>query len=238
MSESRVTAKKRILVVDDEEDVQILVCRILRDLGYDVDTASDGAEAIQRIAAGRPDLLVLDLMMPGVDGWGVLARLREARDPLPVVVLTARTDYSTLQRGIREGATAYVCKPFRFHELVATCQSVLLSTERKAVVQERRRHLRRILRVDVNVLSPERAPIAPGKLVNLSLSGAQVSLADPLTTGDCVRMAVHLPGGGSGTLNLDGRVQWCVSSGTEFAHGLAFENLTGDAERRLRDLLH
>jgi DNA-binding response OmpR family regulator len=238
VSEVRAAARKRILVVDDEEDVQILVCRILRDLGYEVQAASDGAQAMEMILVWRPDLLVLDLMMPGVDGWGVLARLRETRDPLPVVVLTARTDYSTLQRGIREGAAAYVCKPFRFHELVATCQSVLLSTDRKAPVHERRQRVRQILRLDVDVLTRERAPIAPGKLVNLSLGGAQVALPNPLTLGESIRVAVHLPGGSTSSLGLEGRVQWRDSAGGEFIHGLTFQNLTGEEERQLRELLY
>ena len=66
---------KRILVVDDEEDVQILVCRILKDAGYEVDSAADGGEAIQKVRGRRPDLVILDLMMPGVDGWGFFEHL-------------------------------------------------------------------------------------------------------------------------------------------------------------------
>ena len=119
---SEVAEPKRILVVDDEEDVQILVSRILRDAGYEVDRASDGKQAIDRLDASMPDLIVLDLMMPVVDGWGVLQHLQTKKDAPPVVIVTARTDYATFARGIREGGTAFVCKPFRFHELVATCQ--------------------------------------------------------------------------------------------------------------------
>src|SRR5262245_10870352 len=108
---------RRILVVDDEEDVQVLVCRILSDVGYEVQSAADGAEAIEKVQGWRPDLVVLDLMMPGVDGWGFFEHLRGIPDPPRVVVMTARTDYGTFSRGVREGAAAYVYKPFRFHEL-------------------------------------------------------------------------------------------------------------------------
>ncbi len=73
---SEAARRKRILVVDDEEDVQVLVSRILKDAGYEVDRASDGGEAIERFRANRPDLIVLDLMMPGIDGWGVLQHLK------------------------------------------------------------------------------------------------------------------------------------------------------------------
>jgi CheY-like chemotaxis protein len=94
---------KRILVVDDDEDVQVLVCRILRDAGFEVDSAHDGATALGGSPGRRPDLVVLDLMMPGIDGWGVLERMRDMPKPPPVVVLTARTDFGTFTRRVREG---------------------------------------------------------------------------------------------------------------------------------------
>lgn len=229
---------KRILVVDDEEDVQILVCRILRDMGYDVDSAGDGGEAIEKIGVSRPDLMILDLMMPGIDGWGVLAHLRGTPDPPPVVVLTARTDYGTFARGVREGASAYVCKPFRFHELVATCQGVLLAGGKKqaAVTEERRRERRRRLMVEVKVLSKEKHPIALGELANLSAAGAQVDLGVPLEPSDSVRVAFHIPGAGN-PLSLEGRVRWRTEAARGFAHGLAFEQITPEEARQLEELL-
>lgn len=232
-----VTKPKRILVVDDEEDVQVLVCRILKDVGYEVDSASDGGEAIEKMTAHRPDLLVLDLMMPGIDGWGVLEHLRRVPDAPPVVVVTARADYGSFARGVREGAAAYVFKPFRFHELVATCQKVLLSgVRRSAVADERRRSPRRALMVDVKVLSKERAPIALGELVNLGHGGAQVDLGVPLEVGDSVRIAFHGPAGGF-PLSLDSQVKWRGTAPRGFAHGLAFQGLSADDERALIELL-
>ena len=228
---------KRILVVDDEEDVQVLICRILRDVGYEVDGASDGGEAIEKISAQRPDLLVLDLMMPGIDGWGVLEHLQHVPDAPPVVVVTARADYGSFTRGVREGAAAYVFKPFRFHELVATCQKILLSGVRRSVVaDERRKHVRRALMVDVKVLSKERAPIALGELVNLGPGGAQVDLGVPLEVGDSVRIAFHSPAGGF-PLSLEGRVSWRGSAPRGYSHGLAFVGLSPDEETALAELL-
>ena len=234
MSDSRA---KRILVVDDEEDVQLLVCRILRDVGYDVEAASDGGEAIEKISARPPDLLVLDLMMPGIDGWGVLEHLRRVPDAPPVVVVTARADYSSFTRGVKEGAAAYVFKPFRFHELVATCQKILLTGPRRAAVtEERRQSPRRSLMVDVKVLSKERAPIALGELVNLGLGGAQVDLGVPLEVGDSVRIAFHSPAGGF-PLSLDGAVKWRGAASRGFAHGLAFVQPSPEEENALAELL-
>jgi CheY-like chemotaxis protein len=228
--------RSRILVVDDEEDVQVLVARILRDSGFDVDTASDGGEAIEKLRVVRPDLIVLDLMMPGIDGWGVLEHLKTTPDPPPVVIVTARTDYGTFARGVREGGAAFVCKPFRFHELVATCQRLMLPGGRPSPGAERRREARRTLMVEVKVLSRDRAPIALGELVNLGPGGAQVDLGVPLELGDSVRVAFHIPGGET-RLSIAGEVRWRASATRGFSHGLKFQNLTIDEERQIGDLL-
>jgi CheY-like chemotaxis protein len=227
---------KRILVVDDEEDVQVLVCRILRDVGYEVEAASDGGEAIEKIGQRKPDLLVLDLMMPGIDGWGVLEHLRKVSDAPPVVVVTARADYGSFARGVREGASAYVFKPFRFHELVATCQKVLLSGARRTVSDERRKKERRALMVDVKVLSKDRAPIALGELVNLGPGGAQIDLGVPLEVGDTVRIAFHSPAGGF-PLSLDGEIRWRGAAPRGFSHGLVFGGISPEDQRALAELL-
>ncbi len=89
--------------------------------GYAVETAGDGATALERIRTARPDLLVLDLMMPVLDGWGVLRELRGGAGP-PVVLLSAAADP---RRAIREGAAASLVKPFAIEDLVATCSRVL-----------------------------------------------------------------------------------------------------------------
>jgi len=119
-------AKKRILVVDDDEDVRIIVAKILRGTGFEVETAVNGREAVEKMAERRPDLLILDLMMPEMDGWEVLEEIKD-HEPPPVVVLTARDDYDSFARAVRAGAAAHLVKPFRFQELVATCHSVLIS---------------------------------------------------------------------------------------------------------------
>ncbi|HJS58670.1 MAG TPA: response regulator [Vicinamibacteria bacterium] len=234
---SEVAEPKRILVVDDEEDVQILVSRILRDAGYEVDRASDGKQAIDRLDASMPDLIVLDLMMPVVDGWGVLQHLQTKKDSPPVVIVTARTDYATFARGIREGGTAFVCKPFRFHELVATCQRLLLpGTKGGAFPGDRRGNARRMLMVEVKVLSRDRAPIALGELVNLGPGGAQVELGVPLEVGDLVRVAFHIPGGET-PLSLGGQVRWRSPAPRGFSLGVGFQDLSPLEERQLAELL-
>jgi DNA-binding response OmpR family regulator len=123
---SRADAKerRRILVVDDDEPVVLLLREYLRLAGYDVDTAGDGSTALRRIHVGRPDLVILDVGLPGLDGWQVLARTRVMSD-VPVLMLTARDSEFDKVRGLRGGADDYVTKPFGRHELLARIATLL-----------------------------------------------------------------------------------------------------------------
>jgi DNA-binding response OmpR family regulator len=225
-----------LLVVDDEEDVRKLISRILAEKGYEVVEARNGAEALRQVASHRFDLMVLDLMMPEVDGWEVLRRLPAIPGAPPVVIVTALGDYNSLSRGIREGASAYVIKPFRFNELIATCQGVIASSAGKAMpIRERRRTARRTLLAQVSVLTREKSPIALGELVDLSEGGARVRLGLALETGATVSLAFHVPAGDA--LALDGRVRWCQTGTRGFTHGLAFADMTAEAGLQLRTLL-
>jgi CheY-like chemotaxis protein len=231
-------SRQRILLVDDEEDVQILVSRILKDVGFEVELAGDGAEAIERLGQSRPDLMILDLMMPRVDGWGVLAHMRGMPDPPPVVILTARGEYATFTRGIREGAAAYVFKPFRFQELVATCQRVMLSGARshRPTITERRRFRRQVVLAAVDVLGRDGQRLQVGHLANLSRGGAQVELENPFDPGVTVHLALQIPGAIVPNA-LPGRVVWRQPNGRSFSHGLMFVDLSDEDQRHLADLL-
>ncbi|MGW2746878.1 response regulator transcription factor [Streptomyces sp. NPDC001450] len=114
----------RILVVDDDPTVAEVVAGYLDRAGYAVDRAADGPDALARAAAHRPDLVVLDLMLPGMDGLEVCRRLRE-HGPVPVVMLTARGDEEDRILGLEVGADDYVTKPFSPRELVLRVESVL-----------------------------------------------------------------------------------------------------------------
>ena len=83
---AEIPPKPLVLVADDEESVRDLICRILRDVGWDAQAAADGRDALDKMAARRPDLLILDLMMPELDGWGVLDKLRGQDDAPPVLL--------------------------------------------------------------------------------------------------------------------------------------------------------
>src|SRR5581483_8605259 len=119
-------ARGSVLVVDDEPTIAEIVARYLERAGYRTRVAGDGASAIQSAAADRPDLVVLDLMLPGVDGLEVMRRLREQTpERVAVILLTARGEESDRVIGLRLGADDYVVKPFSPAELVARVDAVL-----------------------------------------------------------------------------------------------------------------
>jgi DNA-binding response OmpR family regulator len=108
----------RVLVVDDETDIRGLVRELLRRAGHEVIEAPDGESGLKLFYAERPDLVILDVSMPGLDGWQVLERIRELSD-VPVLMLTARAGELEKVRGLRAGADDYVTKPFGRQELLA-----------------------------------------------------------------------------------------------------------------------
>jgi DNA-binding response OmpR family regulator len=108
--------------VDDEADVRHFLRLVLEASGYVVDCAADGREGLARIEAARPDLVLLDLMMPHLDGWGVLERLGDCPAPPSVVIVSAAPDPA---RAMRAGAAGCLAKPFSVAELLATCARAL-----------------------------------------------------------------------------------------------------------------
>jgi DNA-binding response OmpR family regulator len=115
-----------VLVVDDEPTILDVVGRYMERAGYETFRAADGPEALRLAAAHRPDLVVLDLMLPGIDGIEVMRQLHEAPGPrIAVILLTARGEESDKLVGLRQGADDYVVKPFSPAELVARVDAVL-----------------------------------------------------------------------------------------------------------------
>jgi DNA-binding response OmpR family regulator len=116
-----------ILVADDEEDLRELVTYRLTRSGYRVIGAGDGQEALELAAERAPDLMVLDVMMPKLDGYELTRRVRaeEALSSIPVILLTARSQESDIDRGFEVGADDYLKKPFNPDELVARVRAVL-----------------------------------------------------------------------------------------------------------------
>src|SRR5579864_1487092 len=128
MSETRMVAVATILVVDDEPRIVQLVRDYLEHGGFTVLTASDGPSALRSARTGRPDLVVLDLGLPGIDGLDVARSLRREGE-VPIIMLTARTEESDKLVGLELGADDYLTKPFSPKELVARVRAVLRRAE-------------------------------------------------------------------------------------------------------------
>jgi len=119
--------KRRVLIVDDEPNIVLSLEFLLRQQGYEVSVARDGEEALAAAEDWRPDLMVLDVMLPGLDGFEVCRRLRERPEnaALKILLLTARGREVERVRGLEEGADAYVRKPFSTRQLMITVAELL-----------------------------------------------------------------------------------------------------------------
>ena len=117
----------KVLIVDDEPDILLMLRMSLEDEGHDVVMAADGQMALERIAEHRPDLVLLDVMMPVLDGWGVLEEQRTSGgDGAPaIIVLSAKSEEADIARAMSLGARDYVVKPFDLDKLVALVDRIL-----------------------------------------------------------------------------------------------------------------
>ncbi|WP_084175444.1 response regulator transcription factor [Actinokineospora spheciospongiae] len=127
--------RRKVLVVEDDPTIAESIAARLRAEGFDVELAHDGPAGVASAAAHRPDLLVLDVMLPGFDGLEVCRRVQAAR-PVPVLMLTARDDETDLLVGLGVGADDYMTKPFSPRELTARVHALLRRVERAATTTE------------------------------------------------------------------------------------------------------
>lgn len=118
----------RLLVADDEAAVREALALVLDLDGFEVSTVADGREAMRTLAAERPDALILDVLMPGLDGLEVCRRIRATGDRTPVLMLTARAEVSERVAGLEAGADDYLAKPFAREELIARLRALLRRT--------------------------------------------------------------------------------------------------------------
>jgi two-component system OmpR family response regulator len=130
----------RVLVVDDEDSITQLVATVLRYEGFEVECAADGRTAVRTARRFKPDLVILDVMLPDWDGFEVFRRLSENAPPVPVLFLTARDATADRVHGLTLGADDYMGKPFSLEELVARVRAVLRRTRGEAGPGELRYH--------------------------------------------------------------------------------------------------
>ena len=127
----------RVLVIDDDEDIRRLVAELLGRAGFSVEQAEDGRAGLRALHNSHPDVVVLDVSMPGLDGWETLDRIRDLSE-VPVLMLTARGEELERVRGLKGGADDYVVKPFGRQELVARIQALLRRRGSGTVEQQER----------------------------------------------------------------------------------------------------
>ena len=120
----------QIMVVDDEAGVRELVCDALRIAGFETLQASDGMSALTALRTAKPDLLIIDINMPLMDGFDLVERLRSQNDLTPVLMLSARSDRADITRGLSLGADDYVTKPFGLEELLLRVKAILRRTSK------------------------------------------------------------------------------------------------------------
>jgi len=115
----KIVERKKVLIVDDNEINILLLCEMLNDYGIETLTAFSGKEALEQINTSTPDMVISDLMMPGMDGIELLSEIKSniRNIDLPVIIVTANTDQCLIQKALKKGAAAFLIKPMNFQEL-------------------------------------------------------------------------------------------------------------------------
>lgn len=156
------TAETRVLVVDDEPNIVDVVSMALRFQGFTVESAATGQEALEAVSAFGPHLVILDVMLPDLDGFEVAERLRSRRLDVPIIFLTARDATEDRLRGLTTGGDDYVTKPFSLEELVARIRNILRRIGHADGSSER------LVFGDLEVHEDTREVVRAGELVELT----------------------------------------------------------------------
>jgi CheY-like chemotaxis protein len=221
--------QKTILVVDDDCGIRHLMRHVLNHAHYSVQEAEDGVVALTKLDADRPDLVLLDLMMPGLNGWGVLEHVERMADPPPVVLISGSAE--VLPPGhLNQHVTGYVCKPFEVSQLLAACTAALT----KATVVHAagaRKEARRTFHVEATLLSLAGVPLTRGQLIQVSPGGFRAEMPVGLRPGDLIRIGFRLPPR-KDPVRVTGRVRWQ----TETTLGAQIEDVSPEDAALLGEL--
>ncbi len=126
-------AKKKVLVIDDENDILLIIKSALHEEGYDVTTANNGYDGLALAEDASPDLIILDIMMPEMDGFEVLQQLRENEKTarIPIVILTGMSSKDKIREALNKGIDYYIVKPFEYQDLVSKVKIAIDDAERQ-----------------------------------------------------------------------------------------------------------
>ncbi|WP_413699428.1 response regulator transcription factor [Psychromonas sp. KJ10-10] len=155
--------KQTVLVIDDKINVQIMLTDVLTTHGYQVICASNGKEGLHKLTKHKPDIILLDVMMPQMDGYEFIKKLRQTSE-LPVIMITAKQQEADIVKGFELGADDYIAKPFRMNEMLMRLKAVLKRTAGNAIPQT-------LLRVASLTLNTENKELTiNGKLIELTVA--------------------------------------------------------------------
>lgn len=229
--------KKRVLVIDDEQMARDLLRSILEGQGCIVSVAEDGESGLEEIAANPPDLVLLDLTMQGLSGWGVINRLRSHASPPPVIAMSGLGDEEPPELvAIGHFVHGYLSKPFRADQVATACARVLSLTDpasSETLLQpERRTDVRRDLVMPATLSSRNGTPVAVGEVLNITTSGAQFNLGASLPPGAEMLLSFELPRA-DGPFLVSVLILWSDARRL----GLVFVDLFLDDKVRLTELL-
>jgi DNA-binding response OmpR family regulator len=222
-------AGERVLVVEDDLETRKILVVVLEQAGYTVASADDGEVALLQIEARRPDLIVLDMVMPGMSGWAFLRRLAERAVDVPVIVVSGQYASPAPLGALGGSVAAYLAKPFNMAQLVNTCARVL---DPAAARPDRRAERREALILGATLLSPDGRAIAVGHATNLGATGLAIDMAGRLAPGQRIELAVGLPGQLE-PLRVTADVMWRSGDGA----GLSFVDLSAAARQRIETFL-
>jgi CheY-like chemotaxis protein len=208
-------ASRRILVVDDQPSIRGILELALTEAGADVWTAEDGSTALRSVDEALPELILLDLVMPGLNGWDVIQALSASprTAAIPVVLETSAEDFGSFDRARKQGVAAFISKPFRLGEVIETCRRILGGARPLQGME-----------LPADAVSPVQLRdgagnlIGMGRLLDSGPSGAQVESETPLSLGQAVTLTYSGP---AGFVTLEGQVRWLTRVGTGYQMGLS-----------------
>lgn len=223
----------RILVVDDDDTLREVVGEMLEGDGRVVDSAASGPECLAAVAQRRPDLVLLDLTMPGMSGVGVIDRLGELSAPPSVVAMSGMDVESADLLTVRSFVYGFLSKPFSQDQLVRTCERALEASRAQPGkhAEERRAGPRRALVLPAALHTADGVP-AQGQILNLSAGGAELDMGAPLVPGMKVALAFDIPGR-QGGFRVPASVEWKKDGRL----GLSFVDVARGDRKRLAEVL-